>query len=218
MFRCISIMTFLYSCNNPQKQQSEIPGDSLTIMTDSAETRGHEKETPLISLLNHPLDIKEYKHKKRGANSSVINKEPWYYQPDTVGTYFSYFWFLQLRAKYPAEQLFNGLVVKTYIHGKQLGNYDTVVEDLIGLKSRLADPDLGKLDLVGKEQQFLLTNFGIRPNYREEYIIEGVNGTLLIIYLKDEKVQWFNYLRTHLKLENEDIPEALLHFEEQALN
>lgn len=212
----MAIIALLHSCSKPQAQ-SESAADSVITLTDTIAALP-EKESPLIRLLNHPLDLKEYKIKKRGANSSFISKAPWFYQPDTVGTYFSYFWFQQLRSKYPPEQLFNGLVIKTYIHGHKVGTYEDVVEDLTGIKSRLPDPDLKDLDLVGKDLQFLETTYGIRPNYKEEYIIEEHNGIILIIHINNQKVQWFNYLRANLQLNHEDIPEALLYFEEQVPN
>lgn len=210
------LLLFMVSCTQPQTSHHEGESEKDTVIhsVDEQAEGIPDKEQSLIDLFNHPLDLKKYKLKKRGANSSVITPQPYYYQPDTTGSYFSYFWFQQLRSQYPADQLFDGLVIKTFIYGEEIGTYKEVSEELIGIKSRLADPDLGGLDLVGKDMNFLESELGLTINFEEQYIIERHNSRILIIYVDNQKVQWFNYLHTSLQ-PNVEIPEALLYFEEQ---
>lgn len=206
------LILLMPSCSRQTAQDEERINDTLSI--DALTEVDSDKYPALIQLLNHPIDLQQYKLKKRGANSSAITQQPYYYQPDTVGTYFSYFWFQQLRDKYPPEQLFKGLVIKTYVYGSEIGTYEGVTEELIGIKSKLSDPDLGTLDLVGKDLSFLKTELGLGPNFKEHYIVERLNQVILIIKIENQKVQWFNYLHTSLQPKVE-IPEALLYFDEQ---
>ncbi len=166
----------------------------------------------LVELFNKPLDLVDYKKKKRGSNSSPWTKRAYYYQPDSIGTYFNYFYFQQLMPRYSTEDLFEGLVVKTYIYGREIGNYENVSEELIGIKSKLEDLDLGSLNIVGLAQDDLLDRFNISPS--ENYIVKEHNGDLLIIHFENGKVNWFNYLRSNLDLSNDPLPEELKYFEE----
>ncbi|MEQ8364350.1 MAG: hypothetical protein RH948_15860 [Cyclobacteriaceae bacterium] len=211
-----TLLSFMVSCTQPQTSLHEDKGvkDSVVHKVDELTEVVPQKKQALINVFNHPLYLKQYKQKKRGANSSAITQQPYYYRPDTTGSYFSYFWFQQLRSQYPAKQLFDGLVIKTFIYGEEIGTYEDASEELIGIKSMLADPDLGVLDLVGKDLLFLESELGLTINFKEQYIIERHNSFALIIYIENQKAQWFNYLHTSLQ-PNVEIPEALLYFEEQ---
>ncbi|MGL1889656.1 MAG: hypothetical protein OCD76_24290 [Reichenbachiella sp.] len=101
-----------------------------------------------LNLFNDPLDLATYK-KGNAANGSTRQGEPYLLKPDTVGTYYDYFWFKKLRREYSAQQSFSGLNIRTYIYGLEIGTFEEVAEELIGVKSRLEDPLLRKLNLVG---------------------------------------------------------------------
>ena len=166
-----------------------------------------------IDFFNRPFDPKGYK-RLSGANSGVANDWPYLIKPDTIGTYFNYFWFHKLRQKY-REKSFQGLNVRTYIFGEEIGYYNEVEEELIGVKSQLEDPDLGLLNLVGKDKAYLLNNLGSRFVSIEDLIIYQHNGDLLILHLMDDRVDWFNYLRTTLKIESgQDLPAELKYYSE----
>ena len=56
------------------------------------------KKRSFLSVFNAPLDVFKYK-KGNGANSGVETEEPYYYKPDTIGTYYNYFFFYKLRSR-----------------------------------------------------------------------------------------------------------------------
>ena len=173
------------------------------------------RKRSFISLFNQPLDVTKYKRKQGGANSGGASQRPYLYRPDTVGTYYNYFFFHKLRVRF-IEESFRGLNVRTYIHGKEIGWYEKVIEEFIAIKSKLPDPLLGHLNLVGKDRNYLLDYLGNHYIAMKDIMVYQHNGDILILHLKDKKVDWFNCIRTTLKLESGgDLPEELKYFEER---
>lgn len=170
-----------------------------------------------LNLFNRPFDLKAYK-KGNGANSGSRNGKPYLIKPDTVGTYYEYFWFYKLRARYPVQQSFDGLIIGTYIYGEEVGQYDKVDEELIYLKSKLEDPRLKhQLNLVGKSKVYLINQLGMNYLKFKDLIIYQYNRDLLILHISEDKIDWFNYVRTNLKLESgTDLPEELKYYSERA--
>ena len=179
-----------------------------------------ERKIPLIRLFNQPLEVKTYKKAKRGANSGTLLPKPYFYQPPDPGLFYEYFWFYELRPKFPQES-FDGLRLKTYIHDQTIGTYEDVSESFIGIKSRLEDPDLRLLNLVGKTEDYLTQTFGFQSVAgRPDYIIEWYGRDVLIIHLKGHSsgqrvVEWFNFIRTGLDFRKDSLPEELWYFDEQ---
>ena len=178
------------------------------------------RKRSLIELFNRPLDFAAYKRMKQGAGSRVIDKQPYYFHPDTVGNYIEYFGFIRLRNKYPAAELLNNLVVKTYTYGTEISTYNDPGEELIGVKSKLADPDLELLDLVGKDTTYLSAQFGLHALPGQDLMVKEHEGNLLILHFDRDhsgvtKVDWFNYLKTTLTVHTpESLPDALKQFQE----
>jgi hypothetical protein len=176
------------------------------------------KEQKLLSFFNQPLDLKAYK-KANGAHSGGRNVTPYLIKPDTIGTYFNYFYFRKLRDRYPTKQSFRGLVIGTYIYGEEIGYYEQVVEELISVKSRLEDRDLKKLNFVGKHKKDVVDLLGTDYLTSNELMIYQHHGDLLILQLEDDKILWFNYIRTKLHLESsDDLPKELQYFAESIPN
>lgn len=172
----------------------------------------------LIELFNRPVDLAEYKRKKAGVRGRIIGKIPWAYRPDTAGNYFEFRLFQKPGSKYPPEKLYDGLIIRTYRYGNDPGDHYAGNEELIEIESAVPDPDLGQLDLVGKDTGFLSRQFGMNIPSRKELILENLAGDLLIVHLPQEdsgirKVDWFNFLRSTLPVQSADsLPDALKHF------
>ena len=163
----------------------------------------------LIKLLKDPIDLKKYKKRKRGANSSTRMPNSYDYTPDTVGHHFYYFWFHELRRRYRSEAAStDAVVIKSYIYGKEIGWYSKVDEALIGLKCRIEDEDLGQLNLVGKDTDYLNETYGLVQT--QEFMLGAHQGLLLLLHINNEKVDWFRYRRTNLDINGlDDVPSEL---------
>ena len=121
--------------------------------------------------------------------------------------------------QYPTKQSFRGLVIGTYIYGEEIGYYEQVVEELISVKSRLEDRDLKKLNFVGKHKKDVVDLLGTDYLTSNELMIYQHHGDLLILQLEDDKILWFNYIRTKLHLESsDDLPKELQYFAESIPN
>ncbi len=167
-----------------------------------------------LHLFNQPLDLKAYK-KGNGANSGARTAKPFYFKPDTIGTYYEYFWFHQLRHPYPSQS-FEGLKIKSYIYGPEIGTYEEVEEALIGVKAKLKDHRLKHLNLVGKDRIYLTDNLGDNYLQLDDLMIYQHNGDLLICHLSADSIDWFHFIRTNLTLESgSDLPAELRYYEER---
>lgn len=179
-----------------------------------------EVNSKLTELLRHPLDIKAYKTKKRGANSSTIRRRPYFYKPDTIGIFYEYMMFERIKG-YRETETFTGLRLKTYIYGTEIGWYENVEEEFIGIKSRLIDHDLGPLNLVNKTTDELSTLYAIDFPKQDSLVVAANEGDVLILHYRPDssgidRIDWFNLLRTNLSVQStNDLPEALKNFEER---
>lgn len=180
-----------------------------------------EKNIPLIHLYNETLDLVEYKKRKEGATNGIIQKKQYYYQPDSVGIYNRYLLFKQLLSKHREAELFNSIEIKTFIYGNTVGDYETVDEDLIGIKSKISDPHLQNMDFVGKNESYIEEYYGLELIKGSDFIIDEFDSDILILHFRTDSsgtrtVDWFNFLRTNLNIESSDyLPEELLYFNEK---
>ena len=218
----ISVLAF--SCNtNTQKQENKQPEHDAEVV-EKEDTVSIEKKinssTPsidpkraaLIKLLENPLDLKAYKKKKRGANGTTREKRIYDFKPDTIGNYYTYFWFHELRRRFRAEsKSADAVFIDTYILGEGIGTYDNVEEVLIGIKSRISDEDLGALNFVGKTVSELTAKYEFKRS--ENFHFTEIKGDILLLHVADEKIDWFRYIRTKLSVKTlRDIPSELLQY------
>lgn len=154
----------------------------------------------LIQLLNRPLEIKEFKKKAGGANGGPRHNLPFYYKPDTIGTYYEYFWFHALRRQYGENQSIDYLFVETYIYGEKIGLYNKVDEALISIKAKASHRSLGLIDLVGKLREDIEHLYGKAHWEHKGTHVYHHNKSFLILHYIESKVDWFRYIKTNLTL------------------
>lgn len=218
----ISVLAF--SCNiNIQKEETKQPEQDPKAVkkedTVSVEKKVNSytpstgpKRTALIELLENPIDLKVYKKKKRGANGTTRSMKVYDFKPDTLGNYYTYFWFHELRRRFRTEsESVDAVFIDTYISGEEIGTYHNVEEVLIGIKSRISDEDLGMLNFVGKTVSELRAKYEFKRS--EDFLFTEIKGVILILHIADEKVDWFRYIRTTLLVKTlRDIPSELLQY------
>lgn len=154
----------------------------------------------LIQLLNRPLEIKEFKRKAVDANGGVRHDPSFYYKPDTIGTYYEYFWFHALRRKYGENKSVDYLYVVTYIYGEKIGWYNKVDEALISIKAKASHHSLGTIDLVGKFREDIEHLYGKTHLEHKDTDVYHHNKSFLILHYIEGKVDWFRYVKTNLTL------------------
>ena len=194
---------------NPTAESQEIKD---TLQVTAAIPQPDRRKEALHSLLQNPLDLEGYKQKKRGANGGASLPKSFDGKPDTVGHYYTYFWFHELRRRFRSEsESTDATVVYSYIYGEEIGTYDAVEEELIGIKSRIEDDDLGKLNLVGKESAILIDEYNL--SISDDYLFGSFKGTILVLHLSNGIVDWFRYRKTTLAISSfEDVPPYLLQY------
>ncbi len=185
---------------------SELSGDSVS---------GTMKQA-LIDLFQDPLDLRTYKINKRGSNSSSIIRRPYFRYIDTVGHYFHYFWFHSYRRDASITNSHEAVKVNTFIYGETIGRYEDVVEELISIKGRVKDPDLGKLNVVGLSKQDIHDQVGQAVIRDQDLYVYQYMTDILILHFENDQVDWFNFLRTNLELTSlEDLPAELMYYNER---
>ena len=225
----LMISILVWSCNAREKDKPEktsfeqnATNENKKEQLDEKSTGGEKadsslkkvdpKRASLEALLQDPFDLKFYKTKKGGANGGTFRPQTYDIKPDTVGHYYRYFWFHKLRGRFGHEsESVDATIVYSYIYGEKIGTYEKVEEQLLGIRSRITDEDMGKLNLIGKDASFLLERYDLERS--GDYLFGAIDGDVLILHLSKSSVDWFFYRRTNLTIKNfEDIPPYLLEY------
>ena len=230
-----SILLLSYACA-PSSTDKEAASDNVSAKMDSivlpvkattqpedpepealpADNAEQLKPPALIHLFEDPIDLRTYKIKKRGANSSATRKRTYFHQPDTVGTHYKYFWFHNYRRDPAITNAHDAVMVNTYIYGDTITTYEEVNEALISIKGMVEDPDLGRLNVVGLTRPEVHERFGeAQITFKDLYVYEH-RKDILILSFQEDQVAWFNFVRTNLELASiEDLPPELKYHNER---
>ena len=166
----------------------------------------------LTAFLVAPVDLVAFNRKKGGANSGAVKRNVWFYRPAKPGFYYQYMLF-ETPAGYTEAERFFGARIIVYKFGTTVGNYSDTNEMLIGLRTRLRDPDLGQANLVGVSIDTLGERFGEPFVSAGELVIYHHEGRVLSLHVTGGVVDWFKYFRLSRELEMADtLPEFLLQF------
>lgn len=160
-----------------------------------------EKKRRVTNLITSPLNLTYFKKYAGSANGRVKNQLSFYYKPDTIGTYYEYFWFHALRREFGESKSADYLFVETYIYGDKIGQYTTVEEALISIKAKVSHYSLGTINLVGKSRNEIAFLYGLPHFQRLQKEVYYHQDSFLILSYKDEKIEWFHYIKTNLSLE-----------------
>lgn len=200
------------SCNTADKKKevvSSLPSSNTIASPDTLPVQKPvkmalpqtEEEKRLIQLLASPLDLKPFKKKAGGANGGVRRSQPYYQTPDTIGTYYEYFWFHALRRQYGESKSVGYLFVETYIYGDKIGNYNEVEEELIAIKAKASHASLGKINLVGKSRTTIEEAYGKPQTKHLGTSVYYHNKSFLLLHYEASKIDWFKYIKTNLTLD-----------------
>jgi len=99
------------------------------------------------------------------------------------------------------------------MYGEKIGTYRDAGEELISVKARINDPDLGILDLVGNSKTQVEEYFGKFYMQKDDLMVYTLNKTILVIQIKDKKVEWFHFIKLNMAIDDINmLPEELLSY------
>lgn len=149
-------------------------------------------------LLENPLDLNAYKKKKGEANSGG-GKSDILYKPNYKGLYLSYFLFPNLYEASPH--------LTVYRKGTVIGGFYEDRDELVQIFAEFSDPDLGNLNLIGKNIIEIECLLG-KPNFAfENYIFYSRDNQLLMLFMKNNRVNWFKWSKLKNGIQTiDDIP------------
>ncbi|MFY0628004.1 MAG: hypothetical protein JXR07_17025 [Reichenbachiella sp.] len=171
----------------------------------------HNPEEALQDLLDNPIDLAEYKKKKRGANSGITERRPYYYQPSTDGSYYRYFWFYDLRRRYGAQEAREAVQIVVYKNGP-IGRYEDTNEELICISIQKKDPDLQKLNKVGYSKNSILEELGPPSIENGETLTYRKDQSVIIFHFDNEIVNWLRFVKTKKLSSLDELPSDLYKF------
>ncbi len=115
--------------------------------------------------------------------------------------------------EYTETQRFSGFRLIVYKHGTEVGDFYDTNEELIAIKSRLSDPQLGPMDLVGESVDTLQKQFGVPFAVVDDVLIYYGDSRAISLGTSNGKVNWYKYVRLDRSLADPaDIPACLLKF------
>lgn len=141
------------------------------------------------------------------TNNGGTRQEIYYFRPQREGFYYDYF-----GSPHFSGDIFGKLTLTTYIYGHTVGRYNEQEEELIGIRCRVNDPALKRLDLVGKPD----ASFRKHPAHvlvNKNQIVLQENEQLLVLFCEEDTIRSFRYLRVKNRLDDltQDERNALLY-------
>ena len=210
----ISYSILLVSCSENAGIASDIVQIDVELQDSSSTVQDSLDTIPLQisafdSLMENPIDIIEFKKTKISSNSGGGTKMNCFYKPNAEGLYYDYFLFYKKPPGVSESQMFNQLTLTVYKLG-EIGHYEDTNEILISVQSSLADPDLGKLDLVGKSPDEVLAIFN-GPNLKKDgKLIIYSRNNVIVLDIFAGRVRSFRYAKLNFEMTNgNDLPEEL---------
>ncbi len=152
----------------------------------------------LVSLLNEPLDLINFKKEYGSSHSGSGNFSNVFDQPDSLGFLYSYFFFYKLKQvtknQYSTDDLFDGFRIYVYKFGEEVGRFSDTNEVLMGIECRLELSVLDDLNVVGMEKQGLTDWLG-EPQIKEseQLYIYQIDNKVLSAHIENNTIDWFKY-------------------------
>ena len=180
------ISSLIFSCNQTEKKDIEKTESQINSPNFNKEINNSE----LNLFLENPIDLIDYKNHQKNWTSTVSSGQPYYEKfefKDSI--FYSYNYVIE---KLDLKRLDEIIVFK---FGENKHRYNDKTEKLIELNIFNQDSILKKADLVGLTNSLIESKFG-KENFKidNEFIYFNENK-LLILTIKDDKVDSYKYLR-----------------------
>lgn len=159
-----------------------------------AEASERREQTALEALLRPSIDLPRLKRRKDASRSGRVSPEACFYEPDVKGFYYEYMVSPGPQADTEVKR-FTGVHLIVYRHGREISDVFDASEKLIAVKSRLSDPDLGDMDLVGVSADEVRARYGAPFSVIGEVLVYYDDHRALSLDISDGKVAWLKYVR-----------------------
>lgn len=175
-----------------------------TVKNDNASRLPTRK---IDSLLLEPFDLYAYKQKKRGSNSSGESRKSYFFKPDTVGMYYSYFLFHLPTQKYIGHDPNDPTGTSRNSGGREItvfkpddedqNQYGDRNETLIEFTQWYNDTDLPELAFVGWDVQEIKDKFGAPDFIKGNSYAYAFKNRALLFHISQGKVNWLKYVHAN---------------------
>ena len=202
----IRVLTILFlvfiSCKNVAEKETEkfeIKIDSTELKIEKVEKQS--ENIKLSSFLEKPIDLQEFKEKKkRNVTTSVTNGMEYHFHPKVSDSIFYNYY-------YHDENLNSNRIdqITVFKYGQNKHRYDDQTETLIGFKIFNKDSDLGKANLVGLSKTELESKFGTDYLTFDNGIVYSYKNRVLIIEFNDLKVNSYSYIKLNTEKVDKDL-------------
>ncbi len=202
----IRVLTILFlvfiSCKNVAEKETEkfeIKIDSTELKIEKVEKQS--ENIKLSSFLEKPIDLQEFKEKKkRNVTTSVTNGMEYHFHPKVSDSIFYNYY-------YHDENLNSNRIdqITVFKYGQNKHRYDDQTETLIGFKIFNKDSDLGKANLVGLSKTELESEFGTDYLTFDNGIVYSYKNRVLIIEFNDLKVNSYSYIKLNTEKVDKDL-------------
>ena len=202
----IRVLTILFlvfiSCKNVAEKETEkfeIKIDSTELKIEKVEKQS--ENIKLSSFLEKPIDLQEFKEKKkRNVTTSVTNGMEYHFHPKVSDSIFYNYY-------YHDENLNSNSInqITVFKYGQNKHRYDDQTETLIGFKIFNKDSDLGKANLVGISKTELESKFGTDYLTFDNGIVYSYKNRVLIIEFNDLKVNSYSYIKLNTEKVDKDL-------------
>jgi hypothetical protein len=182
-----------------ETEKFEIKIDSTELKIEKVEKQS--ENIKLSSFLEKPIDLQEFKEKKkRNVTTSVTNGMEYHFHPKVSDSIFYNYY-------YHDENLNSNRIdqITVFKYGQNKHRYDDQTETLIGFKIFNKDSDLGKANLVGLSKTELESEFGTDYLTFDNGIVYSYKNRVLIIELNDLKVNSYSYIKLNTEKVDKDL-------------
>lgn len=159
------------------------------------------------SFLENPLDLQEFKKKKkRDVTTSVTNGTGYYFNPKINDSIFYIY-------NFPTKNFTDSRKINQFIvfkYGEKKHNYEDENEILIEMRIFNSDADLGKANLVGLSKIDLVSKFGVDYFILDNQMVYSNKNKILILELENSKVKSFKYIKLSTDKINKDLIEQII--------
>lgn len=184
----------------------------MNVITDSTISKtvtpeNRTKTLKLISFLENPIDLHEFKKKKRQFTSTVTNGSEYYWNPKIKDSIFYSYSFLPNE---PFQNNVNPLKIIVFKYGKNKHTWDDNTEILIEFKIETQDDHLMDANLVGLSIEQIEKEFGTEYLQLDNRMVYSNRNKVLILEIDNSRVAFINYIKLNTEKIDLDLIEQLI--------
>lgn len=208
----IRVLTILLLTSLSCKNISKNEGEKANVITDSTLSKtltseNRTKTLKLISFLENPINLQEFKKKKRESLSTVTNGSEYYWNPKIKDSIFYSYSFLP---NDPFQSNIDQLKIIVFKYGRNKHTWDDNSEILIELKIETQDDHLMDANLVGLSIEQIEKEFGTDYLQLENRMVYSNRNKVLILEIDNSRVAFMNYIKLNTEKIDLDLIEQLI--------